>query len=214
MVGGLGNDTYLVDNTGDVVTETSTLVTEIDTVQASINYTLGANVENLTLTGTAAINGTGNALANTITGNSGANTVDGGAGNDTLSGGAGNDTYIFNTSSGADTIVDNDATVGNTDVLSVGGTLTNSQLWFRHMGNNLEVDIIGTTNSVTVQNWYLGSQYQVEQIKTTDGKKLLNTDVEKLVQAMAAFTPPAAGQTTLPPAYQTVLTPLLAANWK
>ena len=72
MRGGPGNDTYLVDNTGDVVTENSNEGT--DTVQSSITYTLGANVENLTLTGTAAINGTGNALDNVLFGNSGTTT--------------------------------------------------------------------------------------------------------------------------------------------
>ena len=92
LIGGLGNDVYIVDNDGDVVTETSTLATEIDTVKSSKNYTLGANLENLTLTGSAAINGTGNALNNVLTGNKGANVLNGGAGDDTLEGGIGNDT--------------------------------------------------------------------------------------------------------------------------
>ncbi|QLE59276.1 calcium-binding protein [Nostoc sp. TCL26-01] len=94
MIGGLGNDTYVVDSTGDVVTETSTLATEIDTVQSSVSYTLGANLEKLILTGSAAINGTGNSLNNTITGNTANNILNGGAGNDTMIGGLGNDIYI------------------------------------------------------------------------------------------------------------------------
>ena len=69
MAGGLGNDTYVVDNVGDVVIENAGEGT--DTVLASISYTLGANVENLTLTGSANLNGNGNSLANVIVGNSG-----------------------------------------------------------------------------------------------------------------------------------------------
>ncbi|MDH4234409.1 MAG: hypothetical protein OEV15_04660, partial [Gallionella sp.] len=98
LIGGLGNDTYFVDNIGDTVIETSGLASEIDTVKSSINYSLAevANVENLTLTGTAAIDGTGNTLDNLIIGNASDNILDGGGGNDTLSGGKGNDTYIVN----------------------------------------------------------------------------------------------------------------------
>ena len=99
MLGGAGDDTYIVGEQGDIVTE---LANEgSDTVKSSINYTLGANVENLILTG-AALNGTGNELANTITGNAEANVLDGGAGNDTLDGGAGNDT--LNGGLGADSM--------------------------------------------------------------------------------------------------------------
>jgi Ca2+-binding RTX toxin-like protein len=96
LIGGLGNDTYVVDNIGDIVTETSNLSTEIDTVQSSVNHILGTNVENLTLTGTTAINGTGNLLNNTITGNSGNNLLSGGAGNDILTGNAGSDILVGN----------------------------------------------------------------------------------------------------------------------
>ncbi|BBB91986.1 MAG TPA: calcium-binding protein [Methylomusa anaerophila] len=91
MYGGSGDDTYVVDNTGDIVTEDSNEGT--DTVQSSITYMLGANVENLTLVGTDAINGSGNELDNVITGNTANNTFSGGAGNDSISGEAGNDTF-------------------------------------------------------------------------------------------------------------------------
>jgi Ca2+-binding RTX toxin-like protein len=90
MKGGLGNDTYIVDNAGDTVTELAGQGT--DTVNASVTHTLSLDVENLILTGAGAINGTGNALANTITGNGAANTLSGGDGNDTLNGGGGSDT--------------------------------------------------------------------------------------------------------------------------
>ncbi|CAI8726192.1 serralysin [Pseudomonas sp. IT-347P] len=92
-MGGAGNDTYVVDNSADIISETSTLTTEIDTVRASVDWTLGANLENLVLTGSA-INGTGNGLNNMLTGNSANNTLNGGAGDDTIDGGLGADTMI------------------------------------------------------------------------------------------------------------------------
>jgi Ca2+-binding RTX toxin-like protein len=89
--GGTGNDSYVVDSASDVVTENANAGT--DTVQSSVTIAaLATNVENLTLTGTTAINGTGNTLDNVLTGNSANNTLAGGDGNDTLNGGAGNDT--------------------------------------------------------------------------------------------------------------------------
>jgi Ca2+-binding RTX toxin-like protein len=99
MAGGTGNDTYVVDNSGDVVTENSG--EGIDTVQSSVTYTLGLNMESLTLTGTSKIDGTGNAANNVITGNGannvlaglgGADAINGGGGNDTIKGGDGGDT--------------------------------------------------------------------------------------------------------------------------
>ncbi len=100
MTGGDGNDTYIVDNALDTVTETNSSLTQIDTVVSSQTFTLGTNLENLTLTGTSNRTGTGNALDNVITGNSGNNVLNGGLGNDLLIGGAGNDTAVFTDAAG------------------------------------------------------------------------------------------------------------------
>jgi hypothetical protein len=90
MTGGMGNDTYDVDAAGDTVTEAANEGT--DRVASSINWTLADHFENLLLTGNAAINGTGNGVANILIGNGASNTLTGGGGNDVLRGGAGNDT--------------------------------------------------------------------------------------------------------------------------
>lgn len=95
MTGGLGNDTFVVNLGGDVASENANEGTDI--VQSVVTYTIGANIENLTLTGTAAINGTGNTLDNIILGNDSTNALDGGSGNDTLDGGLGADTLVGGT---------------------------------------------------------------------------------------------------------------------
>lgn len=92
MKGGTGDDTYIVDNADDSVIEYAN--EGIDMVRASVFYTLSANVENLTLTGLASINATGNTLDNVLIGNSGNNILDGAAGVDTMIGGKGDDVYI------------------------------------------------------------------------------------------------------------------------
>lgn len=90
LVGGLGDDTYVVDHISDRVTESSASG-GVDTVISSVNFQLGANVENLTLVGSNAYSGQGNGLANILTGTDGSTILIGGAGNDTLIGGLGDD---------------------------------------------------------------------------------------------------------------------------
>lgn len=101
MTGGAGNDVFLVDAVTDQVIEAASAGT--DRVATLLTYTLVGNVENLTLLGAAAINGTGNTLANVLTGNSAANNLAGAAGNDTISGGAGND--VLSGGSGSDAML-------------------------------------------------------------------------------------------------------------
>jgi Ca2+-binding RTX toxin-like protein len=222
MLGGAGDDTYVVDVSTDTVTERSNEGTDL--VLTSVTYTLSSNVENLTLTGTAGVNGTGNALNNVLIGNNASNTLSGGAGNDTLdgmdgtdilTGGKGNDTYIMGRGYSADTVVENDVTAGNMDMARFLSGVAADQIWFQHVGNNLEASIIGTGDKLVAKDWYLGTAYHVEQFKTTDGARtLLDSNVQNLVNAMASFAPPAAGQTTLPTNYQDALAGVIAANWQ
>ena len=226
LIGGAGNDSYIVDNASDAITENANEGADLVQVKIATSggtYTLGTNVENAALTNTVAFNLTGNtsanvlagnAAANTLTGNAGNDTLDGGAGADSLIGGTGNDAYILGRGYGADTVTENDATVGNTDVASFLSGIATDQIWFRHVGSDLEVSVIGTSDKLTIKSWYSGAAYHVEQFKTADNRTLLDTRVENLVTAMAAFSPPAAGQTTLPSNYQTALSPVIAANWQ
>lgn len=186
-----------------------------------------------------AVNGTGNALNNRITGNSNNNVITGAKGNDTLTGGGDSDTFVFSRGDGQDVITDfasnghlvyiNDARWvdenGNVvsdvdptfdhggDVINFKTGVSSDQLWFRHVGSDLLINTIGTTDSVLVKNWYTQNHTYPSYIKAADGKVLDSNKVENLVSAMAAFTAPTAGHTTLPTSYQSVLNPILAANW-
>ena len=142
MTGGTGDDIYRVDSTSDKVTENANEGN--DTIQSTVTYTLGANVENLTLTGTAAINGTGNALNNTIIGNGANNTLTGGAGNDRLNGGLGNDSMIGGVGDDAYVVTQ----VGDvvTESLNQGIDTVESAITYT-LGSNVEnLTLIGTSN--------------------------------------------------------------------
>ena len=156
LLGNAGNDTFVVDNAGDSVTELFGEGT--DTVLASISYTLGDNVENLTLTG-AARKGTGNDLANIIVGNASANTLNGGVGDDRLNGGAGNDTliggagadkFVFAVGTGQDVVAD---FVSGTDKLVLSAffsSFSQVQAATQNDGSGNAVINLGNGDSVTL----------------------------------------------------------------
>ncbi|MFM7083462.1 MAG: M10 family metallopeptidase C-terminal domain-containing protein, partial [Hyphomicrobium sp.] len=151
MAGGTGNDTYVVDNATDVVTENSGAGTDtIQTILAS--YTLGSNLENLTFKGTGNFIGTGNSLSNMLTGGTGNDMLNGGAGADTHVGGLGNDTFVFDNAGdtaiellgeGTDTVQSSVSIAGlgaNTENLTLSGTAT-----LNGTGNALNNTILGNS---------------------------------------------------------------------
>lgn len=176
------------------------------------DYTMPTGQGGVTVSGNAPYNIKGNSSANTITGNDGANVLNGAAGDDTLIGGKGADTYLMESGTGIDTIVEDDNSVGVTDILQWGNGVTNDQLWFRRMGDSLEISVIGTPDKAVIKDWYVGDANKVEQI-WVDNKRLAAEKVQALVDAMEALTPPTMGQTTLPTDYAMVLEPVIAASW-
>jgi serralysin len=219
MIGCAGNDTYIVDSIGDLVTEKAS--EGIDTVQSSVTYTLTANVENLTLTGTAAIKGTGNTASNMIVGNGAANTLSGGSGNDILSGGGGNDvmtggqgadTYVVALGGGGDLISNADTDLG-ADKLVFGAGIAEDQLWFARSGNDLVVSVLGGTDRATLQGWYASTGNQLDHFELSDGATLAAAQVQQLVDAMSAFATPPASMSTLTLAQQQSVESVIAANW-
>ena len=156
LIGGAGNDAYIVDNTGDVVTEAANAGT--DTVKTTLaSYTLGANVENLTYTGTGNFAGTGNSLANTITG---------GAGHDTLAGGAGNDTIFAGPGDTVDGGTGTDTAYIDLSVLNAG--LTNPTTWWFTHFSPTSVDLYkGVNGNSTPTHTQLMSLSNVENFVLT-----------------------------------------------
>ena len=200
--GGTGIDTVVYDRSSAGVT-VSLAMTGAQATGGSGSDSL-LNIENLT----------GGNFNDILTGNAGANVLFGGVGNDFLLGGLGNDTYRFGRGYGVDTLVEDDATAGNTDVLRIDADIAHDQLWFAQSGNNLEITILGSASLVVVKDWYLGSAHRIERIESGNGKVLLESQVQNLVTAMSSFAPPVAGQLTLPSAYQTSLSPVLTTNWQ
>jgi Ca2+-binding RTX toxin-like protein len=190
MSGGAGDDRYIVVNVGDVVIENA--LDGNDTVQSTVTYTLAANIENLTLTGTATINGTGNSENNELTGNSRANilsglagddllsgldgndSISGGIGSDTLTGGTGADQYTYARGQGDDVVTSDVANNLDTVVFSDAAS---TELNYALSGNDLVITITGSTGSLTLMDWALGGGNQIGTIQATDGIATVNLSV-------------------------------------
>ncbi len=161
----------------------------------------------------------GGAGNDSLYGDAGNDTLIGGTGNDRLDGGRGNDLYTFGRGDGQDVIDDFDPDA-NTDVLQFGAGISADQLWFSKKGWDLEVGVIGTQDKVTVSKWSFWGEgswkdaQQIEQFRTADGKVLMGSQVDKLVEAMAAFAPPAPGEVTLSESHQAALNVVIATNWQ
>jgi Ca2+-binding RTX toxin-like protein len=220
--GGEGADTYSIydgagtvvfDNAGDRVSSARYANQDAtqggNLIESSVNVDLTQQVGvfKATLTGQGSLNVKGSNVADILTGNDGSNELNGRHGNDTLAGGLGSDTYAFAVGDGLDLI--NDAG-GDLDTLALTG-YTISQLGFVQDGLDLVVELGGSrTDQIKVAGWFDGTAHQIEKF-AANGLSISNQDVNALVQALAAFAPPAAAGTAVtaasPQATLTLLTP-------
>jgi hypothetical protein len=97
--------------------------------------------------------------------------------------------------------------------LVFGKDISPDQLWFQHKGQDLQISVIGSKQEVTLHNWYADKPERPRDIMAGDRHRLMDRDVEQLVQAMAAFAPAAPATMTFGGAEQQALQPVLAANW-
>jgi len=185
MLGGPGDDIYHVDIRLDRVTEDAGEGT--DTVITGVGYVLPANVENLTLSGVAAVNGTGNALDNIIIGNPAANVLDGGAGDDSLRGGAGNDAYLIRPAEGSDEVVDFDPAPDSQDAVRFNAGIAPAQVRVSRIEDDIRLRIAGG-GEVVLRNWF-DPAYRIEAVTFADGT-VWDAPTIELLSALPPNRPP------------------------
>ncbi|MGJ4967086.1 calcium-binding protein [Bradyrhizobium sp. HKCCYLRH1073] len=127
----------------------------------------------------------GTANDDLLIGGGGSDVLKGGAGDNILVGGVGA-TYVYAQGDGNDVIINGVASLSKpTGTLDFGTTYTADNFWFVKSGNDLEIDILGTHQQVTVADWFLGGSYQLQEIKA--GGLEIDTQVSQLLQAMATY---------------------------
>ncbi|USG59738.1 M10 family metallopeptidase C-terminal domain-containing protein [Sneathiella marina] len=151
-------------------------------------------------------------IENIIAG-SGNDIIVGNAVNSIFKGGDGADIYQFARGGGQD-VIDDYATDGATDTLVLDIGIDHDELWFEQTGDDLLISVIGTSDQITVENWYASADNKIENIETGDGKVADFSSVEALVSAMASFSPPGGAATDLSDPIYDPLDSVLAGTWQ
>ncbi|ENY71622.1 calcium binding hemolysin, partial [Aeromonas diversa CDC 2478-85] len=206
--GGEGNDTLTGGHEVDLLEGGEGDDVLIGGEPTAVNF---RGVEGDTLRG-----GAGNDLLQAGNQWSSGRTYEGGTGNDTLMGSYVRDTYLFNLGDGADVIIDESKGSGDdyNDELRFGAGIASDKLWFQRSDKDLRISVQGGADSITVSNWFAGAANQIETLVAGDGKRLLSSQVQALVDAMAAFNPPASGATSGQPGDQGELATLVSSSWQ
>ncbi|NVJ93346.1 MAG: cadherin-like domain-containing protein [Methylocystaceae bacterium] len=157
---------------------------------------------------------TGLAGNDQLSGEDGNDVLAGGSGGDLLIGGAGDDTYLFGRGDGQD-MIDNRGEGSSSDKVLFDDEVAFDQLWFRLVGDDLQISVIGTQDKVTIDDWSLDSgSNQVASFEIVNGPVLRGESVHNLVDAMASFEPPVFGETDLSTELHTQLDNVIAVNWE
>lgn len=241
MTGGLGHDEYEVDDVGDVIIEAAgsgydvvnsavdyTLSENVEDLQLKgaatrgtgndlDNYLSGNALDNLLEGQQGDDYLQGRAGNDTLLGGAGDDDIEGGEGNDVMDGGSGSDsmaddalsddTYRWGSGAGDDYVSDS----GGTDNVALSADLTQDQLQFNRVDNDLEVTLVGANDRLTVDGWFQDPANEIESFRLSDGSEISNTQINALIQAMASFSSQESSSEPLQ-ADRVFLQPVLVAN--
>jgi Ca2+-binding RTX toxin-like protein len=147
-----------------------------------------------------------------LKGSAGDDVLVGGAGNDRIFGLGGSDQFRFRAGDGRDTIINKDANRDSLDALSLAA-IDFDDIWFSRSDKHLVIDIVGSADQITVNNWYAGHKHRLDLITT--GERVLHANqVDSLVNAMATFTAPLGDAAIIPQDTRDALEPVLAMAWE
>jgi Ca2+-binding RTX toxin-like protein len=211
ITGGAGvDDIYLASGTAVIHAGGGANLINAQFTDGAVHVITGAEADSIQL-GAGADNVEAGGGNDQVSADAGDDLLAGGAGNDWLEGGLGDDRYLYARGDGQDSIWEQDGQ----DSLAFTSGVTHDQLWFSQDGGDLLISLVGTDDQVRINGWMSGGpDFQVERIETADdGRVLLEGQVQALVDAMAAFSPPAPGETSLPADVRQALEPVLAAAW-
>lgn len=144
-------------------------------------------------------------------GGTGNDLIVGGAGQDLMAGGDGADVYSVGRGAGQD-VVRNDHGDSSTDIVDLGYSVLPEHVWLERQGDDLVISILGTTDSVRVDNYYLATSYEIQEIRVL-GASLTGADIETLRLAMSAYSKPGSQYYEIPDDILTVLASTMASTW-
>ncbi|SFK75742.1 calcium-binding protein [Methylophaga sulfidovorans] len=180
--------------------------TDTVVIEDALSHVMTGTTSNDTITGTSA--------NEYLSGLAGDDILSGGAGNDLIEGGDGNDSIKFGLNDGQDQIIQNDTNAAETynDVIAFENDISYDALWFSRSDNDLQINVEGTDDQITISNWYDGTEHQLDQSES-GSMVLMNNQIDQLVSAMAAYDVPMGAGNVIPQDVKDNLQPVLANSW-